>query len=107
MGQVEDIVKDHDVFTHDGFEQAIRKVKHVPEGELHHLAGYSPSGGYDKPFQKAIALARAELGRRAAAEHKKLICITAGVGLLGVIVGAVLQSVLPVVVPIILSSLGQ
>ena len=94
MGQVQDIVKDHDVFTQEGFEQAMRKVKHVPEGELHHLAGYSPSGGYDKPFQKAIALARAELGRRAAAEQRKLIWITTLAGFIGVVVGAVLQSVL-------------
>jgi hypothetical protein len=107
MGQVQDIVKDHDVFTQDGFERAMQKVKHVPEGELHHLAGYSPSGGYCKPFQKAIALARAELGRRAAAEQRKLIWITAGIGFLGVVVGAVLQSFVAVVVPIILSSIGQ
>lgn len=107
MGQVEDIIKRHEVFTQDGFERAMREVKHVPEGELHHMAAYSPSGGYDKPFQKAIALARAELGRRAAAEQRKLIWITAGIGFLGVVVGAVLQSVLAVVVPIILSSIGQ
>lgn len=107
MGQVEDIIKDHDVFTQHGFEYAMQKVKHVPEGELHHLAGYSPNGGYDKPFQKAIALARAELGRRASAEQRKLIWIAALVGFLGVVVGAVLQPVLAVVIPIILSSLGQ
>jgi len=107
VGQIEDIIKHHDVFTQDGFERAMREVKHVPEGELHHLAAYSPSGGYGKPFQKAIALARAELGRRAAAEQRKLIRITAVVGFLGVVVGAVLQSVLAVVVPVILSSVGQ
>lgn len=107
MGQVEDIIKRHDVFTQDGFERAMREVKHVPEGELHHLAAYSPSGGHDKPFQKAIALARAELGRRAAAEQRKAIWITAIVGLLGVIVGAVLQPVLTVVIPIMLAPLGQ
>jgi len=107
VGQVEDIIERNDVFTEDGFKRAMREVKYVPEGELHHLAAYSPNGGYNKPFQKAIALARAELGRRAAVEQKKLIWITAGIGLLGVIVGAVLQSVLAVVVPIILSSLGQ
>ena len=94
MGHIEDIVKDHDVFTQDGFERAMQKVKHVPEGELHHLAGYSPSGGYCKPFQKAIALARAELGRRAAAEQRKLSWITAFVGFIGVMVGAVLQYIL-------------
>lgn len=91
MGQVEDIIKRHDVFTNDGFEHAMREVKHVPEGELHHLAAYCPSGGYDKAFQKAIALARAELGRRAAAEQKKLVWITAIVGFVGVLLGAVLQ----------------
>lgn len=107
MGQVEDIIKRHNVFTQDGFERAMREAKRAPEGELHHLAGYSPSGGYNKPFQQAIALARAELGRRAAVEQKRLIWITAGMGLLGVIVGAVLQPVLAVVVPIILSSIGQ
>lgn len=107
VGQVEDIIKDYDVFTHDGFEHAMRKAKHVPEGEAHHLAASSPSGGYDKSFQKTIALARAELGRRATAEQKKLIWITALVGFLGVLVGAVLPPILAVVIPVILSSLGQ
>ena len=46
MGQGEDIIKDLDVFTHDGFEHAMQQVKHVPEGELHHLAAYSQSGGH-------------------------------------------------------------
>lgn len=55
MGQVEDIIKDYDVFTHDGFEHAMREAKHVPEGEARHLAASSPSGGYDKSFQKTIA----------------------------------------------------
>lgn len=107
MGQVEDIIKDHDVFTQNGFEHAMQRVKHVPEGELHHLAAYCPNGGYDKPFQKAIALARAELGRRAAAQQRKLIWIAALVGFFGVVVGAVLQSVLTLVIPIMLSLFGQ
>ena len=107
MGQVQDIIKRYDVFTNDGFELALRAAKYVPEAELYHLAAYDPSGGYDKAFQKAIALSRAELGRRAAAEQKKVIWITALIGLLGVVVGAVLQSVLVVVIPIILSSIGQ
>jgi hypothetical protein len=106
VGQVEDIIKRHDVFTRDGFELAMRDAKHVPEGVLHHLAAYSPSGRYDKPFQKAIALARAELGRRAAVEQRKVIWIAALVGILGVVMGAVLQSVLAVLIPIMLSSLG-
>ncbi len=46
MGQVEYIIKRHEVFTQDGFDYTMREVKHVPEGELHHLATYSPSSGY-------------------------------------------------------------
>ena len=52
VGQVEDIIKDYDVFTHDGFEHAMREAKHVPEGEAHHLAACSPSGGYENRFRK-------------------------------------------------------
>jgi hypothetical protein len=55
VGQVEDIIKDYDVFTHDGFEHVMREAQHVPEGELYHLAAYSPSGGYDKSFQNTPA----------------------------------------------------
>jgi hypothetical protein len=97
VGQVEDIIKDYDVFTQEGFERAMRKARGIPEAELHHIASYYPSGGYDKAFQKAIALARAELGRRAAAEQKKLVWITAIVGFLGVILGAILQSFLSMI----------
>jgi hypothetical protein len=41
-----------------------------------------------------IALAKAELGRREAAEQRKLVWISAASGLGGVIVGAILTAVL-------------
>ena len=91
MGTLQDIVKSHDIKTPTGFNQAIKQASGLSDGELHFVAGFDP-GAQSKEFKEMIALAKAEIGRRQAAEQRKLAWISAGAGLIGVIVGAVLQS---------------
>jgi hypothetical protein len=91
MGTLQDIVKTHDIKTPTGFKQAIKQAKCLSDGELHFVAGFDP-GAQSKEFKEMIALAKAEIGRRQAAEQRNLVWISAGAGFLGVAVGAVLQS---------------
>lgn len=93
MGKLQTIVQNHDIMSDAGFSSAIEEARTVSEGELHFVAGYDP-GPQSKPFQHMIALAKAELGRREAAEQRKLVWISAASGLTGVIVGAILTAVL-------------
>jgi hypothetical protein len=90
MGTLQDIVKSHDIQSPTGFDQAIKQARGISDGQLHYVAGFDP-GAQSKEFKEMIALAKAEIGRREAAEQRKLVWISAGAGLLGVGVGAVLQ----------------
>ena len=91
MVTLQEIVRSHDIKKPAGFNLAIRQARVLSDGELHFVAGYDP-GPQSKEFKEMIALAKAQIGRRQAAEQRKLAWISAGAGLIGVIVGAVLQS---------------
>lgn len=93
MGRLQAIVEAHDIISDIGFAQALREARSVSEGELHYVAGFDP-GPQSQAFKHMIALAKAELGRRDAAEQRKLVWISAASGLSGVIVGAVLTALL-------------
>ena len=93
MGRLQKIVEAHDIMSDAGFAKALKEAQSVSEGELHFVAGYDP-GPQSKSFQHMIAIAKAELGRRDAAEQRKLAWISAASGLSGVIVGALLTALL-------------
>lgn len=90
MGQVQKIIEKHDILSDAGFKAAAQMVKSVNEGELQFLLAYSEQG-QSREFKLQQSLARMELERRATAENRKVAWISAGAGLIGVIVGAALQ----------------
>lgn len=90
MGQIQTIIEENDILTDIGFKKASERVRLVNEGELQFLLAF-PEHGQSREFKLQQALARFELERRSAAEARKVAWVSAGAGLLGVIVGAVLQ----------------
>jgi len=90
MGQVQTIIEENDILTDTGFKKASKRVRLVNEGELQFLLAF-PEHGQSREFKLQQALARFELERRSTAEARKVAWISAGAGLMGVIVGAVLQ----------------
>ena len=88
MGTLQDIVEAYNIHDREGFARAIKKAKKVSEGELYFVAGSDPDQK-SKNYKEMIALAKAEIGRRQAAEQRKLVWISAGAGLLGVGVRAI------------------
>lgn len=91
MGAIQNVVDKNDIATSQGFTSAMKDMVNVSEGEIRFLLTFDPVGQTSK-FKKQQALAKAELGRRAYREQKKLTWITASMGLVGVVVGAVLQA---------------
>ena len=95
MGAVQGIVARHDIMTNDGFQAAMTEMKAVPPGELHFILAYD-TGGQSRNWKQQHALAKAELERRAAADQErqqmKFSLMTAGFGLVGVVIGACLQA---------------
>jgi len=90
MGAIQEIVKNNDITTHQGFQNAMKAMKSVSDGEIHYILAYETTG-QSQDFKRQYALAKAERDRRSFAEQKKLTILAAISGLIGVIIGALLQ----------------
>lgn len=94
MGDVQNIVQKFDIVSENGFDQAMKEMISVPEGELYFILSYEPEG-QSREWKQQYAIANAELARRTAVSHKKeqerLTWYTAGAGIVGVLLGAVIQ----------------
>lgn len=91
MGRLQDIVAKHDINSEEGFSNAMKEAASVPEGELWFVTtAYDPEGK-SRSWKMQHALAKAELDRRAFKQQESLARMAGFFGLVGVVVGALLQ----------------
>lgn len=97
MSKLDELLKDKDASSIEGNQQLCEDLKEIPETELYHAISFDVAG-QSLQFKRKYSLAKMELDRRAFQEQKKLTRSTAIIsalsGLLGVIIGAVLQAAL-------------